>query len=70
MLGSTTSAISSRLIRKRMRRAREEIKDFRMYDYVIVNRDFDRALSELRSIVIAERCRTRLADTEWIERMI
>jgi guanylate kinase len=41
-----------------------------MYGYIIVNRDFDRALSELRSIVIAERCRTRLADTEWIESMI
>jgi guanylate kinase len=40
-----------------------------MYDYIVVNRDFDRALTELRSIVIAERCRTRLADTAWIERM-
>jgi guanylate kinase len=57
-------------IKKRMRRARDEIKDFKMYDYLIVNRDFDRALSELRSIVIAERCRTRLADTGWIEEMI
>ncbi len=56
-------------IRKRMRRAREEIRDFEMYDYIVVNRDFDRALTELRSIVIAERCRTRLADTAWIERM-
>jgi len=56
-------------IRKRMRRAREEIRDFEMYDYIVVNRDFDRALTELRSIVIAERCRTRLADTAWIEKM-
>lgn len=54
-------------IKKRMRRAREEIKDFNMYDYIIVNRDFDRALTEIRSIVIAERCRTSLADTAWIE---
>ena len=57
-------------IKKRMRRAREEIKDYRMYDYIVVNRDFDRALSELRSIVIAERCRTRLADTGWIEGLL
>ncbi len=57
-------------IKKRMRRAREEIKDFGMYDYIIVNRDFDRALAELRSIVIAERCRTRLADTEWINGLL
>ena len=54
-------------IRKRMRRSREEIKDYAMYDYIIVNRDFDRALTELRSIVISERCRTRLMDTTWIE---
>ena len=56
-------------IRRRMTRAREEIKDYGMYDYLVVNRDFDRALAELRSIVVAERCRTRLADREWIEGM-
>lgn len=56
-------------IKKRMRRAREEIRDFALYDYIVVNRDFDRALTELRSIVIAERCRTRVADTSWIEEM-
>ncbi len=56
-------------IRKRMRRARDEIKDYRMYDYIIVNRDFDRALSELRAIVTGERCRTRLVDRPWIEEM-
>lgn len=56
-------------IKKRMYRAREEIRDYGMYDYIIINRDFDRALTELRSIVVAERCRTRLAETEWIEGM-
>ncbi len=56
-------------IKKRMYRAREEIRDYGMYDYIIINRDFDRALTELRSIVVAERCRTRLADAEWIEGM-
>ena len=57
-------------IKKRMRRAREEIRDYALYDYIVVNRDFDRALAELRSIVMAERCRTRLADTQWIEKLI
>lgn len=57
-------------IKKRMRRARQEIKDFNMYDYLIVNRDFDRALAEIRSIVTAERCKTRLADTAWIEGLL
>lgn len=56
-------------IRKRMQRSREEIRDYAMYDYIIVNRDFDRALTELRSIVISERCRTRLIDTTAIEEM-
>ncbi len=55
-------------IRKRMRRAEDEVKDYRMYDYIIVNRDFDRALSELRSIVIAERCRTRLVDAPGLKK--
>jgi guanylate kinase len=56
-------------IRKRMRRAREEIKDYPMYDYLVVNRDFDRALNELRSIITAERCRIRHANNTWIEEM-
>jgi len=57
-------------IAKRMRRAHEEIKDYSIYDYIIVNRDFDRALTELRSVVVAERCRTRLVDSTWIKGMI
>ncbi len=57
-------------IKKRMRRAREEIKDYALYDYIVVNRDFERALTELRSVVIAERCRMQLADTRWIEGML
>ena len=57
-------------IKKRMSRAREEIKDYALYDYIVVNRDFERALTELRSVVIAERCRIQRADTQWIEGML
>jgi guanylate kinase len=57
-------------IKKRMRRARDEIRDYAMYDYIIVNRDFERALAELRSIVLAERCRTRLVEHAWIQGML
>jgi guanylate kinase len=57
-------------IKKRMSKAREEIRDYTMYDYLIVNRDFDRALAELRSLITAERCRTRLTDGTWIEQML
>ena len=56
-------------IKKRMSRARDEIKDYALYDYIVVNRDFERALTELRSVVIAERCRIQRADTQWIEGM-
>jgi guanylate kinase len=41
-----------------------------MYDYLVVNRDFDRAVMELRSVIIAERCRIKLMDTTWIEGII
>lgn len=57
-------------IRKRMRRAVDEIREYRLYDYVVVNRDFERALSELRSIVVAERCRTKLLRNDWIEDLL
>ncbi len=56
-------------IKRRMLRARGEIKDYTMYDYIIVNRDFERALAELHAVVIAERCRTRLVDDAWIQGM-
>ena len=57
-------------IRKRMQRAVDEIRDFALYDYIVVNRDFERALSELRSIVVAERCRTKLLMVNWIEELL
>ncbi len=56
-------------ITKRMQRAREEIRDYRQYDYIVVNADFDRALAELKAIITAERCKTRLIDNSWIDGM-
>jgi len=57
-------------IKKRMQRAKDEIRDYAMYNYVVVNRDFDRALVELRAIITAERCRTRLIDHGWIQGLL
>ncbi|MDH4163441.1 MAG: guanylate kinase [Nitrospirota bacterium] len=57
-------------IRNRLRRAIDEIREYELYDYIVVNRDFDRALSELRSIIAAERCRTKLLKSGWIEDML
>lgn len=48
------------VIARRLENARNEISRWPMYDYVIVNEDIQRALNEVKSIVVAERLkRTR-----------
>lgn len=42
-------------IARRLAAAREEISHFREFDYVIINKDFNRAALELASIIRAER---------------
>lgn len=44
-------------IRKRLKRAKEEIASHKDYDYVIINDKFSKALRALESIVIAEKHR-------------
>ncbi len=51
----------------RMKRASEEIKDYKWYDYVIVNNDFSEALIELKAIVIAENKRANKLDPLWVK---
>jgi len=43
------------VIAKRLENSRNEIARWEMYDYVIVNEDIQRALNQVRSILIAER---------------
>ena len=45
-------------IKKRLKTAREEVKKINFYDYVIVNDEIQKAFEQLKSIIIAERCRT------------
>ena len=45
-------------IRRRFDKAREEIGHYSFFDYIVVNDDLQRALSELRSIMQAEHCRS------------
>jgi guanylate kinase len=45
------------VIEKRLTNARVEIEHWRSYDYVVINDDLDRAYSEVKSIVTAERLR-------------
>ena len=43
---------------RRLARAREEIKLWRTYDYLIINRDVKEAMDQLLAVMQAERCRT------------
>ncbi len=45
------------VIEQRLRIACSETRNYRDYDYLIVNDDLDKATEELRSIVMASRCR-------------
>lgn len=54
-------------IELRMKRSRDEIKDYKSYDYVIVNSDFSEALMELKAIVHAEAKRTNRIDPKWVK---
>jgi len=49
---------SDAVIAGRLNKASEEISHFGEYDYLIVNDDFDRAVQDLTSIVLAERLKT------------
>jgi guanylate kinase len=53
-------------IELRMKRAREEIMEYKNYDYVIVNDVFDEALEQLKAVVTAERARADRVNPEWV----
>lgn len=48
---------SDEIIARRMRDAKNETSHYSEYDYLVVNDEFDKALVELKSIVLARRCR-------------
>jgi len=52
---------SKEAIKKRMESAREELHFIDEYDYLIFNDQLSEALSELKAIIKAERCRQRIA---------
>lgn len=56
-------------IKERLAEAKNEMKNYRNYDYVIVNDDIKSALLELESIVRAERARTEKIDHTKIEKL-
>ena len=52
---------------RRLERAVDEIKEYYMYDYVIVNDILENSLKKLEAIIIAERLRSSKIDPHWIE---
>lgn len=56
-------------ITRRLRRAVDEIREYKMYDYVIVNDVLETSLKKLEAIIIAERLRSTRIDPVWIENM-
>ncbi len=54
-------------IQRRLQRAREEVKHYAEYQYVIVNDVFARAAEELKAIVLAERRRSVRVDLGFLQ---
>lgn len=48
---------SDEIIARRMRDAKSETSHYSEYDYLVVNDEFENALIDLKSIVLARRCR-------------
>ncbi len=55
LIGRATD--SEEIIELRMQKAKSEIEQSKKFDFIIINEDFQTALLELKSIVIATRCR-------------
>ncbi len=56
-------------VKRRLQKAREEVRAFSEFDYVIVNEDLETAVDELRSIIRAEWCRPGIR-TERIDAIL
>jgi guanylate kinase len=80
ILPPTMKELRARLLRRssntrqdmerRLKTAEDEIRAYKRYDYVILNDRLEQSLSELSSIIIAERLRSGRKDSDWIEKNI
>lgn len=48
---------SDEVINRRLENARGELRAADWYDYIVINDDFDQALSDLKAILVAESCK-------------
>ena len=50
---------NSEKIRQRLHRAKEEMENASIYDYIVINDSLEKAVAELDAIMTAEHCRTQ-----------
>ena len=55
-------------IQRRLKRAADEIREYKKYDYVIINRVFDTAIEEMKAIIASEKLRTDNIETLWVKK--
>jgi guanylate kinase len=55
-------------IQRRLKRAVAEMREYKKYDYVIINAVFDTALKDLKAIIFSEKLRTDNIDPLWIKK--
>jgi guanylate kinase len=57
-------------IARRLKKAKEEVKAYKEYKYVVINDDFKTAYKELEAIVLAERNSTGALDLSSLEQAL
>lgn len=55
-------------IQRRLKRAVDEIREYKKYDYVIINAVFDTAIEEMKAIISSEKLRTDNIDTLLVKK--
>ncbi|MDI6800606.1 MAG: guanylate kinase [Thermodesulfovibrionales bacterium] len=58
---------SADVIDTRLKNAVEEIREYKIYDYVIINNVFEEAVEELKAVIMGERLKITRINHEWIE---
>lgn len=58
---------SDEVIERRLRKARQEIGEYKTYDYVIINDLFEEAFAAFCAVITAQRYRRQQVDEAWVE---
>jgi guanylate kinase len=64
---SQVEKVQTKVIERRLENAAKEIVNYNQYGYILVNEILDRAVNELKSIVLSERALVRIAESCRLE---